>query len=205
MTKRTLSEPPRNSDWLEYHAEMTENNAYFVSGAGFKPFYTRETFEDLERFASDKPYVKIVNCDWTSEKWQEIPYYWTLGRAGYSEYYAFSHTKAPNHHTFALMGVKDDEQWLEKRFEDSAGDSGYTSFKWFADGHCFVIHRGVGYTRYPSGDWYVSGAKESIKLDGIPSGQLVPQARRMKAEKWGGFYDDIVEFLIDDGMDERFL
>jgi len=24
----------------------------------------------------------------------------------------------------------------------------------------------------------------------------------MRAEKWGGFYEDVVEFLINDGMDE---
>lgn len=199
---RTISKPPRDSGWLKYHREMTEKHAYFVSGDGLAPFYTDEHLDELLKSIDGIPYAKIINCDWTSDAWQDVPYFYTIGLAGYTEYYTQWHTKRANHASYKPAGKKQAGEWIEKYFEDTAGETGWTSFKWHNDGYCSVIHVGHSYTRHPNGSWYIMGAYEPVEIGSHPPDRLIPQARRMRAEKWGGFYEDIVEFLINDGLDE---
>src|SRR5690625_3287811 len=162
---------------------MTEKHAYFVSGDGLAPFYTNEPLDELSKTLDGIPYAKITNWDWTSDAWQDVRYYYTIGLAGYTEYYAHWYTKRANHASYKPAGKKQAGEWIEKYFEDTAGETGWTSFKWHNDGYCSAIHAGQSYTRSPSGSWYFMGAVDHVEIGSLPPEQLIPQARRMRADR----------------------
>lgn len=209
---RVPSKPPKTRGWTTYHEEMTKEYRYFVRGEALEPpyaldpFYTNENIDSLRNLVDTCAYIDVFNCEWEAGDWRESPYKIRYSRRGNTfEYFAHPITKKPNHHSFKPAGVRLNGDWIEKNYYDSLGEDGFTQFNWFADGACYVVHAGSSLRRDADGAWWIRLGEHSEKIRGFPEDFLTAQARRMKAGKWNGFYDDLVDFLIADGLDSRFL
>lgn len=195
-----LSKPPKNRYWLNYHEEMTEKYRYFVRGHLIEPVYTDEDLEELTEMPGG--YIDVFNCGWDRDKWNTEPYKYRFSNNGNKyEWFAHPSTLKPNHSSYIPAGMRLNGAWKELHYRDSAGEYD-TSFFWGADGYCLVNHAGKSFRRNESGKWEIHSGSSSINLDGLPENDLIPQARRINAEKWRGFYQPIIDFLISDGMNE---
>lgn len=198
-----LSKPPRDSTWLEYHRTMTEKHRYFVRGDGLEPFYTDENIESIRDLVG--VYIDVFDCGWTRDKWDGQPYkYRFVSNGNKYEFYAHPSTLKPNHGSYRPAGAKLNGEWFELRYYDTAGDQ-FTSFFWAKDGYCLINHGGKSLLRSESGKWFARNAGGTAEVDRAPTIELLPQARRINAGKWRGFYTPIIEFLVAEGMNRTQL
>lgn len=184
------SNPPRNNKWIDYHASMTCKFNYFARGEFISPFY----FNDWNEAPDDDS--EILNCNWYPKVWSAVPYkYLFLGGHKY-EYYAHPLTLKANHYSYKPAGIKKDGQWIEKQY-----DNNYYSFFWTSEGFCImrmasIFNRSVkGWSRVdPDGEKF---------LKSPPNEHIIQIIHGMKAKKWEGFYQDVINFLMDEGIDPR--
>lgn len=197
---KTPSRPPRNRDWIDYHRKMESKYRYFVRGEGLAPFYTNAEIDEIIAHLKDAPVFEILDNKWDNDKWDVQPYKYRITVHGNYEYFGNPEEKYHTVKHSVPVGVRLNGIWQEKHYQDNG-----CTFYWSKSGWCTARTADGLYNRSESGEWVVWRGRVAKKVGNIPQDALLPNARGMKAVKWRGFFDDIVMFLVEDGLDKRFL
>ena len=183
MINRVYSQPPRTSGWLTYHAEMAAQYPLFVRFKDDrKPYYTDASFDEVR--AAESGYIEVINCRWDAEHWHETPREWRSFPDMLTKVFA-----GPNG---ANVGYRTAGEWRIKFYNDR----NYSA--WVSDSDEFIDIRNDGIIYRWNGVEHsagIFGSEQTLKH--APDDVIIPVIRGMLAKKWRGFYDDVVEFVLE--------
>lgn len=190
-----------DTSWIDYHKNMANGYRYFVRG-DCNPFYTNDSIKEIKSRLNDEiRLLDVFDNEWNSDKWINQPFkYRFINNGDIYEWFARPDTSKDYLRYNTPIGMRLNGEWREKRFQD-----GSQTFFWGSDGYCIANTSSGFFNRMESGKWYIVIGFEWIELGKIPSDILVTIARRMNAQKWRGFFDNVIEFLVNDGLDSRNL
>jgi len=186
-----------------YHQRMTVKYDYFVRFQlnNERPFYTNSTLDEV---ATELDNIEVINCNWIAEKWNTVPwqYYITIGDI-YEEYqgensYLFSHG-----YNGPPIGNRKDNEWYFKYFEGKNctywRDRNSKESTWH-------LRYGNQYVNLHNDSFSVGIFGHTKDTKDAPVDLIIPLLRQMNTKKWNGFYDDEIEFILEQtGIERRLM
>ncbi|MGG2024235.1 hypothetical protein AB1282_00355 [Gottfriedia sp. S16(2024)] len=187
------------------HRKLTEKYDWFVrydTSYGIRPFYINGSFKEVVEVATiEAPFAEILNCNWSPETWNAIPYLCNVFKnketvevevtEQYRSWYANS---ANNGYNGNVIGYKKKDVWLTKYFDDR--DLFYFGGRY--DNYWSLNKSGI-YANWHgvSNEFYVGKFMYKELQKNAPSDVILPLLRAMSAKKWRGFYDTEIDFILE--------
>ncbi|KXI78635.1 hypothetical protein ACS52_11485 [Bacillus cereus] len=184
----------RNNLINGYHRKMTMKHDYFVRYQlnNDRPFYTDASINEI---VAELDGIEIINCNWTAEKWKEIPwrYYVTLGKV-YEEYQGKESSLFAHGYNGHPVGKRKDGEWYFKYFD------GRNCTYWrdrTSEIPTWHLRFGNIYANLTD-DVLYTGIFSTMKVSkGNCSDIIIPVLRQMSAKKYEGFYDDEIVYILE--------
>ncbi|PFE80049.1 hypothetical protein CN333_00200 [Bacillus thuringiensis] len=186
-----------------YHRKLASKHRYFVRHQLLKerPFYTDANLSEIISVLDN---IEIINCRWNSKEWNVTPwnYFVTSGKVyeGYKDMNAIPFTQ----------GYSGDD--IGKRADDGF------YFKCFKGNNCtywrdrnsetptWHLRYGNQYVNLRNNTFYVGIFGSTKATQSAPSDLVLPLLKQMNAKKWRGFYDDEIDFILEQtGIERRLL
>lgn len=186
-----------------YHRRLASKHRYFIRYqlGNERPFYTDA---DLSEIVSVLDNIEVINCQWSAKEWQTTPwnYYVTNGKI-YEAY------KDMNTIPFARGYSGDDI--------GNRTDNGFY-FKYFNGNNCsywrdrnsetptWHLRYGNQYVNLRIDTFYVGLFGSTKETKSAPTDLVLPLLKQMNAKKWKGFYDDEIDFILEQtGIERRLI
>ncbi|PFZ19538.1 hypothetical protein [Bacillus wiedmannii] len=193
----------RNRLIAGYHRKLASKHRYFVRYQLSKerPFYTDADLSEIIPVLDD---IEIINCDWTAKEWNNTPwnYFVTSGKVyeGYKDINALPFAR----------GYSGDD--VGKRTDDGF------YFKYFNGNNCaywrdrnsetptWHLRYGNQYVNLRNDVFYVGIFGNTKATNSAPTDLVLPLLRQMSNKKWRGFYDDEIDFILEQtGIERRLI
>ncbi|AFQ14635.1 hypothetical protein P9133_32010 [Bacillus thuringiensis] len=193
----------RNRLIERYHQRLASKYHYFIRFqlGDERPFYTNES---LDVIISTLDNIEIINCKWTATEWNKTPwmYYLTSGKL-YESYKDMNASQFTKGYSGDSIGSTEDKEWYFKYFKGK-------NCSYWRDRRSgkptWHLRYGNQYANL-SGDTFSVGIFSSTKeTSNTPIDLVLPVLKQMNAQKWRGFYEDEITFILEQtGIERRLL
>ncbi|MDP1457942.1 hypothetical protein Q8G37_15970 [Bacillus wiedmannii] len=186
-----------------YHRKLASKHQYFVRYQLSKerPFYTDADLSEIISVLDD---IEIINCTWNAKEWNVTPWNYFVTRGKVYEGY-----KDMNAIPF-VRGYSGDD--VGKRTDDGF------YFKYFNGNNCaywrdrnsatptWHLRYGNQYVNLRNDVFYVGIFGSTKETKDAPVDLVLPLLKQMNTKKWRGFYDDEIDFILEQtGIERRLI
>ncbi|MED3069289.1 hypothetical protein P4310_28020 [Bacillus thuringiensis] len=186
-----------------YHRKLASKNRYFVRHQLLKerPFYTDADLSEIISVLDD---IEIINCEWTATEWNVTPwnYFVTSGKVyeGYKDMNAIPFTQG---YSGDDIGKRTDDGFYFKCFKGNNctywRDRNYETPTWH-------LRYGNQYVNLRNDTFYVGIFGSTKATQSAPVDLVLLLLKQMNAKKWRGFYDDEIDFILEQtGIERRLI
>ncbi|MET3203118.1 UNVERIFIED_ORG: hypothetical protein ABID75_006104 [Bacillus proteolyticus] len=177
-----------------YHRKLADKHQYFVRYqlAKERPFYTDAGLSEIISVLDN---VEIINCDWTEKEWNVTPwnYFVTNGKVyeGYKDMNAFPFARG---YSGDDVGNRTDDGFYFKYFNGNNcaywRDRNSKTPTWH-------LRYGNQYVNLRNDVFYVGIFGSTKATKNAPVDFVLPLLKQMNAKKWRGFYDDEIDYILE--------
>lgn len=173
-----------------YHRKLTAKHRWFVRpfGEGNRPYYA----DGAGLPATD---AEIFNCRWLPDDWNARPFkYNVVGEIVTEEHRGPTSLPWPDEYEKQIIGYfrRNVDEWTMKFYRER-GYSAWVS----ATEDIIRIQRGGNIYRWNGVKHYagIFGSEKPVKH--APDDVVLPVLRGMNAQKWRGFYEESIEYVLE--------
>jgi len=177
------------------HQRYTDEYDWFVKPYDHlpqysRPYYVKGAFPDVDG-------SEIIDCNWIPENWNKQPWLYRIALGVITEEYR---AERSDRHAYGynaeVVGYKRDGVWLMKYYFGK-DQSLYGSPR----ENMWVMRKGGAYANYSGTEstFHVGTFLYKKPTNRLPDEVAMPVLRGMNRNKYRGFYDDIIDYVMDVG------
>lgn len=186
-----------------YHRKLADNHRYFVRYQLSKerPFYTDADLSEIISVLSD---IEIINCRWDANVWDTTPWKYcvTSGKV-YESYKDMNAIPFARGYSGEDVGNRVNDEWNFKYFKGNNCAYWRDRNSKIATWH---LRYGNQYVNLHNGIFYVGIFGSTKATKNAPSDLVLPLLKQMNTKKLRGFYDDEIDFILEQtGIERRLI
>lgn len=179
-----------------YHRKLTDQYQWYVLPWESPSYYCNGSLSEIiAESLKYVPSVKIFNCNWVADRWDEAAYSYEAHAKGIrEEWRSWKSEIANSGYSHDLIGVKFNGEWKTKYLSDKK------SFYFGSRNEQFyaMAYNGIYANWYDKTGVFEVGTFMDKKPSKTPPSNVVESVlREMMRIKWRGFYDSEVDYICE--------